>query len=290
MQIFATLAEMRTQIRQWRQAGERIAFVPTMGNLHGGHYGLVDYARTLADRVVVSIFVNPTQFGPNEDFASYPRTLEADALGLRERGTAAIYVPSMDEIYPFGRTVAWVDVPELADILCGAVRPGHFRGVATVVARLFNHVLPDVAVFGDKDFQQLMVIRRMSTDLAFPIEICGAPIARDADGLAMSSRNQYLTADERTRASRLYAELQRVVRDIGAGVPMREACTSAISNLMGSGYRPDYVEVRRREDLGDAGPEDAALIVLAAAYLGKARLIDNIPFDLASSRAPVSRS
>jgi len=290
MDIHHTLDGMRRQVREWRLAGESIAFVPTMGNLHGGHYGLVDYARTLATRVVVSIFVNPTQFGPTEDFANYPRTLDADAAGLRAHGTASIYVPSMHEIYPFGDTVAWVDVPSLSEILCGAVRPGHFRGVATVVARLFNHVLPDIAVFGDKDFQQLMVIQRMSTDLGFPIEIRGAPIARDPDGLAMSSRNQYLTADERGRAAMLYAQLQAVVEGVRAGHPAVHACFEAIEKLKSAGFRPDYVQVRRRADLGEATTMDEDLIVLAAAFLGRARLIDNIPFTKQAGHAAVSRS
>ncbi len=289
MQIHASLAGLRAQISRWRCAGLKVAFVPTMGNLHGGHYGLVDYAHTLADRVIVSIFVNPTQFGPNEDFASYPRTLEADSAGLRAHRTSALYLPQMHEIYPYGESVAWVEVPGLSEILCGAVRPGHFRGVASVVARLFNHVAPDIAVFGEKDYQQLLVIRRMSTDLGFPIEIRGAPIARDPDGLAQSSRNQYLAASERERAPQLYARLQEVVAAIHAGQTYADATAEAIAKLEEQGYRPDYLEVRRRDDLLAPGAIDRELIVLAAAYLGRARLIDNIQFDMAPAPT-VSRS
>lgn len=289
MKTYSSLASLRAQISRWRCSGLKVAFVPTMGNLHGGHYGLVDYAHTLADRVVVSIFVNPTQFGPNEDFASYPRTLEADSAGLREHRTAALYLPQMDEIYPYGESVAWVEVPGLSEILCGAVRPGHFRGVASVVARLFNHVAPDIAVFGEKDFQQLLVIRRMSTDLGFPIEIRGAPIARDPDGLAQSSRNQYLDAAERERAPVLFQRLQEVVDAIRAGQPYAQAAAEASAQLESEGFRPDYVEVRRRSDLNVPDASDRELIVLTAAYLGRARLLDNIQFDLPSV-SDVSRS
>jgi len=289
MQTHSELASLRAQISRWRCAGLKVAFVPTMGNLHGGHYGLVDYAHTLADRVVVSIFVNPTQFGPNEDFASYPRTLDADSAGLREHRTSALYLPQMAEIYPYGESVAWVEVPGLSEILCGAVRPGHFRGVASVVARLFNHVAPDIAVFGEKDYQQLLVIRRMSTDLSFPIEIHGAPIARDPDGLAQSSRNQYLTPDERARAAQLYARLQEVVAAIAAGQPDDAATAEASARLKAQGFRPDYLEVRRRSDLLEPHACDSELIVLAAAYLGRARLIDNIQFNRSAPGA-VSRS
>ena len=195
----------------------------------------------------------------------------------------------MDEIYPYGESVAWVDVPALSDILCGAVRPGHFRGVASVVARLFNHVAPDVAVFGEKDYQQLLVIRRMSTDLGFPIDIRGAPIARDADGLAMSSRNQYLTSDERALAPGLYALLQEVVANIGRGQALAIAAAEGRERLTAAGFRPDYLEVRRRSDLLPPGDQDQALIVLVAAYLGRARLLDNIQFNIDRQTA-VSRS
>lgn len=289
MKTHTRLSSLREQVREWRCSGLRVAFVPTMGNLHGGHYGLVEYAQTLADRVVVSIFVNPTQFGPTEDFASYPRTLEADSAGLVAGATAALYLPGMEEIYPYGESVAWVDVPALSQILCGAVRPGHFRGVASVVARLFNHVAPDVAVFGEKDYQQLLVIRRMSTDLGFPIDIRGAPIARDADGLAMSSRNQYLTSDERALAPWLYALLQEVVANIGRGQALAIAAAEGRERLTAAGFRPDYLEVRRRSDLLPPGDQDQALIVLVAAYLGRARLLDNIQFNIDRQTA-VSRS
>ena len=200
--------ELRARIAQWKRAGERVGFVPTMGNLHNGHFSLISNARKNTDRVVASVFVNPTQFGPHEDFASYPRTLTQDKDGLQKAGCDLLFAPDVEEMYPFGAAnMVRVDVPGLSEILDGALRPGHFSGVATIVAKLFNLVAPDVAVFGQKDYQQLLVIRRLTTDLRMPIEIIGAPTVREENGLAMSSRNQYLTAEERERASVIFRTL-----------------------------------------------------------------------------------
>lgn len=282
MHRFDDPAPLREQIRAWRHSGERIAFVPTMGNLHAGHLSLVDKARGLADRVVASVFVNPTQFGPSEDYAAYPRTLEQDAAFLTEAGCDLLYTPTIRAMYPYGNTEAWVDVPALAGILCGEHRPGHFRGVATVVARLFNQVLPDVAVFGEKDWQQLQVIRRMTTDLAFPIEIVGAPTLREPDGLAMSSRNQYLSAEERGRAAVVYRTLRQVVEAVRAGRVIAEACGEGVEALRAAGLVPDYLEVREAASLLPPQDGDRRLVALTAARLGRARLIDNIVFDRAA--------
>ena len=217
MELLHTVAEVRERVRQWRQAGKRVGFVPTMGNLHEGHLSLVREARRHSDEVVVSIFVNPTQFGPNEDFDAYPRTLDADCAQLRDAGVAMAFAPPVEEIYPLGTNQTWVDVDALGDYLCGADRPGHFRGVTTVVSKLFNIVQPDLAVFGEKDFQQLAVIRRMVAELLMPVRVIGAATDREPDGLARSSRNGFLTAEERTRAPLLQQHLQEARRAIEAG-------------------------------------------------------------------------
>lgn len=274
---FERVAELRAQIRAWRAAGERIAFVPTMGNLHAGHLSLVREGRACTDRVVASIFVNPLQFGPSEDLDAYPRTLDADRRQLDATGCDLLFIPSVGEMYPHGQdTQTRVEVPGISDILCGASRPGHFVGVATVVCKLLNMVQPDVALFGEKDFQQLLVIRRLVEDLAMPIEIVGVPTARESDGLAMSSRNGYLTADERTLAPALYRVLNATAEAVRTGEPIAHAERSGLDALEAAGLRPDYLSVRRTEDLAPAGPEDQALVILAAAYLGRARLIDNL--------------
>lgn len=278
MHRYTEPAPMRELLREWRIARQRIAFVPTMGNLHEGHISLVERARGLADKVVASVFVNPTQFGPSEDYAAYPRTLERDAAFLAEAGCDVLFTPTIAAMYPYGETEAWVDVPGLSGILCGAFRPGHFRGVATVVARLFNHVAPDVAVFGEKDFQQLLLIRRMTRDLGFPIEIVGAPTARDADGLALSSRNQYLTAEERRTASTVYRVLRSVAEAVSAGADAAEPVTRGLAELKEAGFRPDYLEVRSEQSLQLPAADERELVVLAAAWLGRARLIDNLRF------------
>lgn len=281
MHRYTEPAPMRELLREWRIARQRIAFVPTMGNLHEGHISLVERARGLADKVVASVFVNPTQFGPSEDYAAYPRTLERDAAFLTEAGCDVLFTPTIAAMYPYGETEAWVDVPSLSGILCGAFRPGHFRGVATVVARLFNHVAPDLAVFGEKDFQQLLLIRRMTRDLGFPIEIVGAPTARDADGLALSSRNQYLTPEERRTAGTVYRVLRSVADAVAAGADAAEPVATGLAELRGAGFRPDYLEVRSAETLQLPAAGERDLVVLAAAWLGRARLIDNLRFTKA---------
>jgi pantoate--beta-alanine ligase len=271
------VSDLRAQVAQWRRAGLRIALVPTMGNLHAGHLDLVRRARERAERTVVSIFVNPLQFGEGEDFAAYPRTLEGDRRALVGAGADLLFAPGVGEVYPGGlATQTRVEVPGLSDILCGASRPGHFRGVATVVCKLLNMVQPDLAVFGEKDFQQLLVIRRMVADLSMPVEVLGAPTRREADGLAMSSRNGYLTPEERRRAPRLYRALEEAAAALRRGEPRAEAQRRALAGLREDGFAPDYLEVRRAADLGVPGPEDRDLVILAAGRLGAARLIDNL--------------
>jgi pantoate--beta-alanine ligase len=272
------LDELRARRAAFGAAGERVAFVPTMGNLHDGHLELVRRGRALAPRVVVSIFVNPLQFGPGEDLASYPRTLARDVELLATAGADLLFAPSADAMYP--RPVpeqTRVEVPGLSDILCGASRPGHFVGVATVVCKLFNMVRPDLALFGEKDFQQLTVIRRMVDDLCIPVEVVGVPTVREPDGLAMSSRNGYLTAEERERAPALYRALQAVAQAVEAdGSDLAALERAAAARIDAAGLRTDYVSVRRARDLALPGDADEDLVVLAAAYLGRARLIDNL--------------
>ncbi len=278
MQTVSAITPLRAQLKSWRLAGQSIGFVPTMGNLHAGHLTLVQLARDRADRVVVSVFVNPTQFGPAEDFAGYPRTLDEDKRLLVAEGVDMLFAPTVNDMYDDGEAhAARIEVPGMSDILCGAVRPGHFSGVATVVAKLFNIVQPDLAVFGEKDFQQLLVIRKLTSDLNFPIEILGAPIGREADGLAYSSRNRYLTESERKKAPLLRKILADVADSLGSARSDYQALQkNAIEALVAVGFRPDYLEIREASDLRLPGPDSEDLIVLAAAYLGKARLIDNI--------------
>ena len=279
MERCTAVAELRARIAQWRKSGERIALVPTMGNLHAGHLALVAHAREQAERVVVSIFVNPLQFDRADDLKAYPRTLDADAAALQEAGAHLLFAPPESEVYPYGPSVTRVAVAELSDTLEGASRPGHFAGVTTVVAKLFNMVQPDVAVFGEKDFQQLMLIRQMVADLDFPVKILGLPTVRAADGLALSSRNGYLTAEEREQAPALYRVLCKVADAVTAGDTRLDRLElQAGEALEAAGFRPDYVTVRRARDLEPPEPGDVELVVLAAAWLGRARLIDNIPF------------
>ncbi|MEI6414050.1 MAG: pantoate--beta-alanine ligase [Pseudomonadota bacterium] len=277
MQTVHALPALRAILAVWRQAGQRIALVPTMGNLHAGHRALVLKARTLADRVVATIFVNPMQFGPLEDLAAYPKTLAADQDGLAAAGADLLFTPAVVEIYPQGlEHQTRVEVPGLSSILCGASRPGHFAGVATVVCKLFNMAQPDLALFGEKDFQQLLVIRRMAQDLAFPVEIIGYPTVREADGLAMSSRNGYLTPEERARAPCLFATLQQSAQRILAGGDLARVTHDACGALAAGGLKPEYVAIRRAADLGEPGADDQDLVILAAAWLGRTRLIDNL--------------
>jgi pantoate--beta-alanine ligase len=274
----ASTADLRAHIRTWRAQGDRIAFVPTMGNLHAGHLKLVRHARGIAGRVVVSIFVNPMQFGPGEDFATYPRTLAADTAALMQADADLLFVPDLAEIYPGDLdTATRVVVPGLGDILCGAFRPGFFTGVATVVTRLFNLVQPDVAVFGEKDYQQLVLVRRMTSELCLPVSIEGVATEREPDGLAMSSRNSYLNPVERARAAILYRTLEEVKSAVESGATDYAGLErAAMATLTGAGFRPEYVSLRRACDLGEPGPGDIALRVLAAVWLGSARLIDNL--------------
>lgn len=283
MDTVSTIAAVRAQIRAWRRAGETIAFVPTMGNLHDGHVALVEAARQRATRVLVSIFVNPMQFGANEDFGRYPRTLTADQARLTAAGADVLFAPAVEEIYPRGHgAVTRVEVPEVSEGLCGAARPGHFTGVATVVAKLFNIVQPDCALFGEKDYQQLQVIRRMVADLSFPIDIIGMPTVREADGLAMSSRNGYLRPEQRQQAAGLYRTLRGLAERLRAGerdYPRLEQW--GMQSLETLGFRPDYVAIRR-PDLGAPDMASPQLVILAAAWLGQTRLIDNLAVSLRS--------
>lgn len=278
METVTTIAAVRDHVRRWRQEGRRIAFVPTMGNLHAGHVSLIEAARRHGDRFVASLFVNPMQFGPNEDFAHYPRTPAQDARMLTEAGCDLMFMPDVAEIYPNGSERATrVEVPGLSSILDGEFRPGHFEGVATVVAKLFHIVEPDVAVFGEKDFQQLTIIRRMVADLCLGVSIIAAPTVREPDGLAMSSRNQYLTGEERRRAPFIHETLLAAVARLRAGdkdfAGIERAGTEALDR---AGFRPDYFAVRRDDDLSNPDPVTRHLVVLVAARLGRARLIDNL--------------
>ena len=275
-----TIAAVREQVARWHAARERVVFVPTMGNLHAGHVSLIEAARTLGQRFVSSIFVNPMQFGPNEDFAHYPRTPTNDAQMLEAAGCDLMFMPEVGEIYPNGAEHATrVEVPGISDILCGEFRPGHFEGVATVVAKLFHIVDPDVAIFGEKDFQQLTVIRRMVADLCLRVEIVGAPTVREPDGLAMSSRNQYLDETQRRTAPTIYRQLQQAVAALKAGVrDFAHIETAGIAALNDAGFRTDYFKVRDARSLGPAQPDTKQFVVLTAARLGKARLIDNVQF------------
>jgi pantoate--beta-alanine ligase len=278
MDTVTTVAAVREHVRRWRSEGRRVAFVPTMGNLHTGHVSLIEAARRHGDRFVASIFVNPMQFGPNEDYAQYPRTPTKDADMLTAAGCNLMFMPDVAEIYPNGSERATrVDVPSLSRVLDGEFRPGHFEGVSTIVATLFHIVEPDVAIFGEKDFQQLTIIRRMVADLCMAVEIVGAPTVRDSDGLAMSSRNQYLTSAERQVAPRIYQTLRAAANRLQAGdTEFSSIERTGVEALAKGGMKPDYFSVRRAQDLGAPAPDTKHLVVLTAARLGKARLIDNI--------------
>jgi pantoate--beta-alanine ligase len=273
-----TIAAVREHVQRWRREGLRIAFVPTMGNLHRGHVSLIEAARRHGERFIASIFVNPMQFGPNEDFAHYPRTPRADERMLADAGCSLMFMPDVAEIYPNGAERATrVEVPGVSRMLEGEFRPGHMEGVSTVVAKLFHIVEPDVAVFGEKDFQQLTVIRRMVADLCMPVKIVGAPTMRDADGVAMSSRNQYLTAAERARAPEIYKALQATAARVRAGdVDFAGIERAGFHALESAGFQPDYFSVRQAHDLTPATATVRDLVILVAARIGKARLIDNV--------------
>jgi pantoate--beta-alanine ligase len=276
----AAISDIRDQVNAWRIKGETVAFVPTMGNLHQGHITLVSRALKQADHVVVSIFVNPLQFGINEDLGAYPRTLAADKQALVDAGAALLFTPTPETIYPKGLDKqTFIEVPEIGDELCGASRPGHFRGVATIVNKLFNIVQPDMAFFGNKDFQQLLVIKTMVADLSLPINIIGVETIREPSGLAMSSRNGYLTTEEKINAAALKQALDKMALCIQQGISIIEASHHATALLIEAGFTPDYLEVRNSHNLQPVTTEDKNLVIVAAAYLGKARLIDNLTFD-----------
>lgn len=283
LETFEDLAALRARVADWKRQGLRVGFVPTMGNLHAGHHSLVELVRRHADRVVASVFVNPTQFGPNEDYARYPRTPAEDAVGLDGAGCDALWMPSVETMYPFGAEQAVrIRVPGITDVLDGAHRPGHFDGVSTVVARLFNQVQPDVAAFGRKDYQQLAVIRYLVRDLAIPVELLAGETVREADGLAMSSRNQYLDPGERAIAPEIHRTLQAMRDAARAGDGLQAVEAAATTRLRGAGFQVDYAVVRRA-DLSDAGEGSAvpgAYVALVAARLGRTRLIDNLAFDV----------
>ena len=272
---------LRVVMRGYRSNNEAVAFVPTLGNLHDGHLSLVRKAKAVADRVVVSIFLNPTQFDKPEDLAKYPQTLENDLVLLKAENIDLVFLPEADEMYPHGGATR-VEVDGISDILEGDSRPGHFSGVATIVAKLFNLVQPDISIFGEKDYQQLMLIRRMEKDLDFGIEIISAPTAREESGLAMSSRNNYLDTKQRNDiAPSLYQELQTINEAIKSGGADFLALQKISAKCLDSkGFRTDYIEIRKASDLSVAKPDEKELVILASAWLGKARLIDNLRVSL----------
>ncbi|MFN7182700.1 MAG: pantoate--beta-alanine ligase [Thermomonas haemolytica] len=281
IETISRLDALRARVAGWKREGLRVGFVPTMGNLHAGHYSLVALARRHADRVVSSVFVNPTQFGPNEDFTRYPRTPEADTRGLQDAGCDVLWLPEVEAMYPFGvELAAKVHVPGVSAVLEGACRPGHFDGVCTVVTRLFNQVQPDVAAFGRKDYQQLAVIRQLVADLQMPVEILAGEIVREPDGLAMSSRNQYLSPQERALAPVIHHTLLAMQAAAQARTPRAQVEAAADAALRAAGFVPDYAVLRhpdfREPADGEAGPR----VALIAACLGRTRLIDNLEFDL----------
>ncbi len=282
MRLISELDELRAAIRGARDHGSRIALVPTMGNLHDGHLGLVRRAQSLVEFTIVSIFVNPFQFGPNDDFQSYPRTLDKDQAALFEMGVNLLFTPDAKTIYPFGENdTTHVEVSSLSGDLCGVSRPGFFRGVATVVNMLFNMVQPDIAVFGQKDYQQSLVIRRMVSDLFLNVDIVIEPTAREADGLALSSRNRYLTPSERAAAPRLQKTLEETRTALMAGNRnFADLEDAGVLSLEQAGFRPDYLSIRQANNLAVPTAETRELVVLAAAWLGEARLIDNVSMTL----------
>lgn len=278
MKTVETISELRDAVREARRQGKQVGFVPTMGNLHEGHMSLVDKAMRQCEFVVASIFVNPLQFNDKSDLERYPRTLAADQIHLEDHGCDLLFFPSVDEMYPEGQEQhTSVSVPDVSEGLCGAARPGHFDGVATVVSKLFNMVQPDMAFFGEKDFQQLAVIRKMVKDLCMPIEVVGVETCREQDGLAMSSRNGYLTPDERLQAAHVPQVLTDICEALKVGQKnFDKLCQDARDHLLAQGFSPDYIEIYNSQTLKPAQPEDEQLVVLGAAFLGNARLIDNM--------------
>ncbi|WP_422059468.1 pantoate--beta-alanine ligase [Sphingopyxis sp.] len=279
MQIIRDIAMLRRAVTALKQGGKSVALVPTMGALHDGHLSLVRMAKRVADHVVVSIFVNPTQFGPNEDFSAYPRDEARDAALLAQEGVGLLWAPDVAIMYPAGHSTH-IEVAELGADYCGAARPGHFDGVATVVSKLFNQVHPDVAIFGEKDWQQLAIIRRMARDLDFALDILGAPIARDVDGLALSSRNAYLSSDQRAAAVAFPKALQAAAKAIAGGADVDDALARAKADIVAGGFDSvDYVALADAGSLERLDVFRAPARLLAAARIGKTRLIDNYPVD-----------
>ncbi len=285
MNTVKTVRELRAAVARARSEGKQIGLVPTMGNLHSGHAALVTKAAQQVDFVVASIFVNPLQFGANEDLDTYPRTLAADQETLLQAGCHLLFAPTVEEIYPHGMTgLTRVSAAQLSNELCGSRRPGHFDGVTTVVSKLFNMVQPDLAIFGQKDYQQLAVIRAMVHDLNMPIQIIGEPTVRAEDGLALSSRNGYLTEEQRALAPTLYRQLNEMVQAIKAGERNYSALVSQhVARIEAAGFRPDYLEIRHALTLQPAQADDRDLVILVAAYLGTTRLIDNVHLNFDSS-------
>jgi pantoate--beta-alanine ligase len=281
------IQELQQQVQQWKDSGKTIAFVPTMGNLHLGHLLLVEEAKKQADITIASIFLNPIQFDKQADLAAYPKTLDDDLRQLKERQCDLVFTPSIDSMYGTeGRASTQIEVLGIGEILDGASRPGHFMGVATIVAKLFNLTSADIAIFGEKDFQQLMIIKQMVEDLNFKTRIIGYPTVREEDGLAMSSRNGYLTAEERKIAPWLQKTLKEIQQKLETGSTDSDCDYGAIistakKQLLEKGFKPDYIEIRRQKDLQKAKKGDKEIVILATAWLGKARLIDNIPFNIA---------
>lgn len=285
MKTIRDIQTLREVLQGFRQDGDTIALVPTMGGLHQGHMGLVRLASEYAERVVTSVFVNPTQFGLREDFANYPRTFDTDRRKLSRGGVDIMFAPTHEEIYPFGvASMTSVSVPGLSTVLCGEHRPGHFDGVTSVVNRLFNTIAPDVAVFGQKDYQQLAIIRRMVADLHMPVKILAGPTFRDKTGLALSSRNRYLTDAERERAGELYATICDCRDQYLTGVRDLEVLEkSGFERLARAGFEPEYLSVRKSGDLSLPDEDSLFLVVLAAARMGDTRLIDNVLFEIDGS-------
>jgi pantoate--beta-alanine ligase len=282
MQLINEILDLREIRRTWQSSAKVIAFVPTMGNLHQGHLNLVREAKKQADIVVVSIFVNPMQFGPDEDLDAYPRTLESDSRLLKNLGVDVLFMPKVSDIYARGlEQQTFVEVPGLSYMICGASRPGHFRGVATIVCKLFNMVQPNSAFFGEKDFQQLQVIKAMVTDLSMNLKVFGVATTRESDGLAMSSRNQYLKGEERKLAPIVYEKMQKISDEVQTGrrdfTTLTQEYKLQLSKL---GFNPDYLEIRSAETLLQPGHEDKHLVLLVAVFLGKTRLIDNLQIKL----------
>lgn len=281
MLVVNEVSAVREQVHVWKSQSCSVALAPTMGNLHAGHLALVEQAKKVADRVVVSIYVNPLQFGANEDFSSYPRTLDADKAALINSGVDMLFLPDNAMMYPTTPDHSTqVQVANISDILCGEFRPGHFVGVATIVCKLFNIVQPDIAIFGEKDFQQVAVIRKMVKDLFLPIQIQTLATVRESDGLAMSSRNQYLTSEQRQQAVLLFSTMKALVEEAQSYKNFRQLEERGISQLIQHGFKPEYFKFCESETLAPAQADTQKIVLLVAAWLGKTRLIDNLVLEI----------